>query len=471
MLSGMARNMVATNETPDIRALPLAPKNPLPYRQLLKLVRDFHISQEVLRDAGGPVIRLELGPKWMVPPIVVVTSPTGIRDVLGRNDLLAERCQAHDEVRHLAGDSLWVLPNEPWLPRRRALQPVFTKQNVRCFGGHMSEAAEMVMNSWGETAEVNLDAECRRVTMRSLGRSVLGLDLNERADGIAGPMHVASSHAADRALRPVRAPRWFPTPARRRARAAVATMRKVTHDILRACRADPTRDAPLVQALIAATDPDTGRSLSDDDICNDLLIFMLAGHDTTSTALTYALWALGHHLDIQDRVAAEAAEIGDQRLTPEDVPSLGFTVQVLHEALRLCPPAAAVGRLAMRDIAVDGYRVEAGSVVGIGIYAVHRDPALWDHPLVFDPDRFSRENSKDRDRWQFVPFAAGARSCIGEHFARLETTLALATIVRSTEIRSVDADFPLKVPYTTVAAGPIWARVRRRGAARQNAIV
>ena len=110
-------------------------------------------------------------------------------------------------------------------------------------------------------------------------------------------------------------------------------------DILQACRADPTRDAPLVQALIAATDPDTGRPLSDDDICNELLIFMLSGHDTTATMLTYALWELGHHPDMQDRVAAEVAEIGDRELTPDDVPRLEYTAQVLNESLRLCPPA------------------------------------------------------------------------------------------------------------------------------------
>ena len=117
--------------------------------------------------------------------------------------------------------------------------------------------------------------------------------------------------------------------------------------------------------------------------------------------------------------------------------------------------------MAVRDIAVDGYRVEAGSFVAIGIYAVHRDPALWDD-LVFNPARFSPEASKGRDRRQFVPFAGGPRSCIGEHFAVLETTLALATIIRSTEIRSVEADFPVEVPFTTVAKGPIPAHIDTR---------
>jgi len=454
--------MTATIDTLDVGALPLAPKNPLPFWQLLTAARVLHTGLVRLREAGGPVTRIALVPKFVAPPVVLVTSPSGIRDVLGRTDGLTERCQIHQEVRNVAGDNLFVLPNRSWLPRRRALQPVFTKQNVDCFGSHMTQAAQMTADRWCEGGEVDLDAECRRLALRSLGRSILGLDINQYGNEIAQNMHVASAYTADRALRPVRAPRWLPTPARRRARAAVATMRQATMDILQACRADPTRDAPLVHALLAATDPDTGRPLSDNDIASDLLIFMLAGHDTTATMLTYALWALGHHLDMQDRVAAEVAKIGDRELTPDDVPRLQYTAQVLNEALRLCPPAAGVGRLAVRDIAVDGYRVEAGSLVAIGINAVHRDPALWERPLVFDPDRFSPDNSKNRDRYQFIPFAAGPRSCIGEHFAMLVTTLALATLVRSTRIRSMDEDFPLESPYTTVAKGPIPAYVDAR---------
>jgi len=448
--------------TTDVSALPLAPKSPLPLRQLVKLVRRLDTGQEVIRDAGGPITRIAFGPKWLFPPIVAVMSPNAMRDVLSRSDASSERCIIHEEVQNMAGDSLFVLPNLQWRPRKRALQPVFTKQNVRNFGGHMSRAAQQFVDRWPDGGEVDLDTECRKVAMQSLGRSVLGIDLNERADTIARCMHVASSYTADRALRPIHAPRWLPTPARRKARAAVRAMREITDEMVHACREDPTRDAPLVQALIAATDPETGQHLSDDDISNDLLIFMLAGHDTTATALTYSLWILGHHPDIQARVAAEAAAIGDRELTPDDVPRLGYTVQVLHESLRLCPPAAGVGRLATRDIAVDGYRVEAGSLIAVGIYGLHHDPAIWPDPMAFDPDRFSPENVKARNRWEFLPFLGGGRPCIGEHFARLETTLAMATIVRALEIRSTDKEFRCEVPFTTVADGPIWAEVRPR---------
>ncbi|MGE2733706.1 cytochrome P450 [Mycolicibacterium vaccae] len=456
--------MTATEERDDVASLPLVPRNPLPWWQLAALVRRLDTGQEVIRDAGGPITRIQFGPKQVVPPIVAVMSPAGMRDVLGRSDAASDRCIIHEEVQHAAGDSLFVLPNEQWRPRKRALQPVFTKQNVRNFGGHMSSAAQAFVDRWPQGGEVDLDAECRRVAMQSLGRSVLGVDLNERADTIARCMHVASSYTADRALRPARAPRWLPTPARRRTRAAVRAMKEITDEMVRACRADPDRDAPLVQALIAAADPETGQPLSDDEISNDLLIFMLAGHDTTATALTYSLWVLGHHPDVQRRVAAEVAEIGERELTPNDVPRLGYTQQVLHEALRLCPPAAGVARLATRDIAVDGYRVEAGSLVAIGLYALHHDPQLWPNPTEFDPDRFSPENVKARDRWQFLPFLGGGRPCIGEHFARLETTLALATIVRAMQIESLEDVFDCEVPFTTVAKGPIRARLRPRPA-------
>lgn len=115
-----------------------------------------------------------------------------------------------------------------------------------------------------------------------------------------------------------------------------------------------------------------------------------------------------------------------------------------------------------KDIKVDGYLVKAGTVCAVGVYAMHYDPALWDHPLEFDPDRFTPENAKTRDRWQFIPFSAGPRTCIGDHFAMLEAILALATIIRRTEIRSLHDDFPLAFPFTMVAAAPICAQVKAR---------
>jgi cytochrome P450 len=165
-------------------------------------------------------------------------------------------------------------------------------------------------------------------------------------------------------------------------------------------------------------------------------------------------------------VRAEVAALGERALTPDDVAELGLTVRVLHEALRLCPPAAGTLRTPTRDIVVDGHRVEAGMIAIVSFYAMHRDPALWADPLRFDPDRFLPERSKGRSRWQYLPFGGGPRSCIGDHFAMLEATLALATIIRAAEIESLDLEFPLETPFTVVAAAPIRARVLGAAALR-----
>lgn len=443
----------------EIESLPLAPKTPLNRRELIGALGTFPSGLETLRDAGGPVSLVSMVPAWVMQPVVVVFSPSGVRDILGRNEGLVEKARVFTEMRRLLGRNLLDLPHEPWLPRRRTLQPVFTKQRVRAFGGHMAQAAQSVADSWSDGDDVDLDAECRRITLRALGRSVLGLDLDDRSHDIADPLRVSLQYIYGRGARAIRAPRWLRTPARRRARAASDTLHRLADDILQGCRADPTRDAPLVQALIEASDPDTGLPLSDEAIRDELIVFMLAGHDTTSTTLTYALWALGHNRDIQKKVRAEALAIGDRELTPDDVPALRYTVQVLHEALRLCPPVAAVPRTVMHDCVVDGHRIEAGTMVIVGTYAIHRDPALWNRPQDFDPDRFNAENSEGRDRWQYIPFGAGPRSCIGDHFAMLEASLALATIVRRIEIQSLDEDFPTVSPLTTVAGGPIHARI------------
>jgi len=456
--------MLETLESVDVAKLPLAPKNPLPYRHQLRAVRSLIDGFQELLDAGGPVTRIVLGPKWLFPTAVLIASPQGARDVLGRTDEIADRggTTTTIQMHRLMGGNLLNLPHHQWLPRRRTLQPMFTKLRVRRYAGHMAAAAQTVVDGWCDGATLDLDTECRALTLRALGRSVLGLDLDNRADTVGPALRTALTWVADRATRPVNLPQCMPTPGQQRARRANAALHQLAAEILAAVRADPDRDAPLVRALITAADPHTGQPLSDDDICHELVLFILAGHDTTSTTLTYSLWALGHHPAIQDRVFDEVSALGDGPLTPDDVPRLGHTVRVLHEALRLCPPGAGTPRLLKKDLVVDGYRLEAGTVAVVSFYAMHRDPELWDDPLTFDPDRFLPERSQGRSRWQYLPFGGGPRSCIGDHFAMLEATLALATIVRAARIESLNDDFPLATPFTVVAAEPIDARVHPR---------
>jgi cytochrome P450 len=462
--------MLEAPELIDVAKLPLAPKNPLPYWDQIRAVRSLVDGHQELHDAGGPVTRIVLGPKWLFPTAVLIASPQGARDVLGRNDEIADRggTTTAIQLRRLMGGNLLVLPHQEWLPRRRTLQPMFTKQRIPRYAGHMAAAAQSVVDSWRDGASVDLDTECRTLTLRALGRSVLGTDLDGRADAIGQALRPTLSWLADRGTRPFNLPQWVPTPGQQRARRGNTTLHQLAAEILAAVRKDPDRDAPLVRALISATDSHTGQALSDEDICHELVLFILAGHDTTSTTLAYSLWALGRHSYIQERLFDEVSALGDRPLTPDDVPRLGHTVRVLHEALRLCPPAAGTPRMLNKDLAVDGYRVEAGTMAIVSFYPMHRDPYLWDRPMTFDPDRFLPERSQGRSRWQYLPFGGGPRSCIGDHFAMLEATLALATIIRGARITSLKGDFPLATPFTVVAAEPVDARIRSRTSSQRT---
>ncbi|HVQ98444.1 MAG TPA: hypothetical protein VMS16_06500 [Mycobacterium sp.] len=256
---------------PDVTALPLAPRNPLPYRRRLAAARRFDTGLELLRESGGPVTRNVLGPWRIMPPLVFVSSPQGAHDVLARTDAFAERAATPMSlgIRQLLGDNLLVVPYREGVPRRRALQPLFTKQHVPQFAGHMADVAEQLADRWAMGAAVDLDVECRALTLRALGHSILATDLAGRTQVVGAALRIGGKWAADRSLRPVNPPLWWPTRAQRRARAASAGLRGLAAEILRGCRADPTRDAPLVRALMQTADPQTGQPLTDRAICDE----------------------------------------------------------------------------------------------------------------------------------------------------------------------------------------------------------
>lgn len=456
--------MLKTTPATPLADLPTAPLNPLPYLPRLRAARDLDTGPEVLRAAGGSVTRVVLAPKWPMPEMVFVSSPVGARDLLRHRDSDVDRSSLpmFVELRQLLGGNLLNLPHAQWLPRRRAMQPIFSKQRVNRMTEPIIAAATEVSRGWVDRDEIDLAEQIRKMTVRALSRSFLGVDLADEAEVIGSSMHHAFNWIAARALTPARLPMWVPTPAQRRARRGGATLHRHASAIVKACRTDPTLEAPAVRALMDAHDPDTGTTLSDNDICDELVMFMFGGHDTISTTLTYTLWQLGQHPHIQQRVAEESRALADRPLTAEDRSQLGYTTQVIHETLRLCPPAPVLPRMVHHDIEVDGYRVKAGTFALVSLNVLHRDPQLWETPLVFDPDRFSPERLTSIDRWQYLPFSAGPHSCMGDHFAMLEATLALATIIRDITITSTRTDFPTRMTLLKVADGRVPAKARTR---------
>ncbi|WP_020098736.1 cytochrome P450 [Mycobacterium sp. 360MFTsu5.1] len=448
-----------STDAPDVARLPLAPDVPLTLRERIAAIQMAHSGCETFRDAGGPVTTVRIAPKWMMPPIIAVTSPQGARDVLTATYPAVDRdFPFMTEQQKLNGGSLLNFSHKEWVGRRRMLQPVFTTARIAELNEQMYDIATDAATSWRDGSEIDLDQESRRITMRVLGRTIMGFEPGSYTDELVDPLRRISKYIADRGRAPVKLPSWVPTKERRFA----VRFNKVAHDlaaqILRDCRADPLLSAPLVRAMMEARDPETSEPLTDEDICHELVIFLASGLETTATTLAYALWALGRHPEIFDRVAAEVAAVDEAALRTNPRSHLPYTVSVIQEALRLGGPTPAVMRIARQDMAVDGFRVEAGSMLMVGVYAMHRDPQLWDRPLEFDPDRFS--GGRSRMQWQFLPFGGGPRSCIGEFFALTAATLELASIVRHCRLTSRGTTFPITAPLTIVPDGPIPALVQ-----------
>lgn len=458
--------VTASTATTTARQLPRVPGS---FGKRLEILQSFHTGGEHVRSLGLSVADVHLGPRGLVPQVAMAVSPQAARDTLGRHDEALDKYTPFNVQRRLLGraagrpsDDLFHMTYTPWLARKRTLQPVFTRPRVATYAHGMADVAAELAARWTEAGTVDLAAESRELTLEVLGRSVFGLQLGGRARDLAPHVEWVMTYVLARGLRPVRAPSWLPTPARSRFFRAWDAIDAISNEAIENCRRDPEHDAPLIRQLLEAVDPQTGRALTDEERRADLFAFLLAGHDTTSTAIAYALWQLAMHPDMQEQVAAEARAISTEKLGAEDARQLPFTVQVLHEAMRLCPPAAGVARYSTEDVEVDGHLVPRGYTVIVPIYAIHRDPGLWADPLRFDPGRFAPEQMRQLDRWQYLPFGAGPRSCIGDHFAMLEATLAVATIVRSTRLAAERATFPTALAATLTAAGPVPVRLSAR---------
>jgi cytochrome P450 len=259
----------------------------------------------------------------------------------------------------------------------------------------------------------------------------------------AGSVHseaAAIMRAADRALATVswdiaaammRVPQWMWYPGKFRRRRAGRDLRAAVAAVLARRRATGLVGNDLLARLARAQDPETGAPMSEKQLVDNLVTFLVAGHETTAKALTWALYLLARAPGWQQRVLGEVdAVVGDEAVADDHLEKLLVTRAVLKETMRLYPPAPVMTRLAAEDIELGPVTVRAGTHIVIPIFAVHRHRKLWSDPDRFDPERFTPEREAKHARTQFMPFGFGPRTCIGGTFAMMEATAILATLVR-----------------------------------------
>lgn len=338
---------------------------------------------------------------------------------------------------------------ESWAPQRRLIQPMFAKRHLGRFAEHMTDGIVEFVEDWerrpaGE--RVDVAAAMNALALDVVGRALFGAQLAGEATRLRPAVLVGlrSGILAARLQLVAGAPRWivdlgawllFHLPllprSLRRLRDGLNTIGDVVQGMIAARERDPEADPGDLLGLLLAARDEGGRAMSRGQVQDELVTFMLAGHETTANGLAWMWYLLSQHPEARDRLLAEVDDVLDERApTAEDADQLRWTAACFQEALRLRSPVWMLEREAVAEDRIDGHRIPAGATILVPVHLVHHDPRLWPDPERFDPRRFLPEHVHDHPRGAYMPFGAGRRVCIGAGFSILEATLITAMIAQ-----------------------------------------
>lgn len=442
---------------PWLGALPEVHRNPL--ELLPRLVREF-----------GDVVRLG---RFGLRPVFLVSEPSGIRHVLLENARNYNKGLNFKPLKLLAPTSTPLLEGPPWLPRRRLVQPAFHSRQLPAFGPAMEECIRETMDELAQVpagTPVDLGATMMGLTLNIIVRTMFGSDVRAHTARITQAVSVLLEGISERMHRAINLPLGLPTPANRRFLRAKGVLDEITLRLIAERRRASQRPADLLTMLLEAKDPETGETFSEAGLHDELIAFIIAGHETTANALTWTWMLLGQHPEVRKKVEDEVDEAaGGRRPTAEDLPGLAYTRMAFCEAMRLYPPGWMMARTAIADDQVGGFTIPAGSLIFISPYVTHRREDLWPRPDAFEPERFADPSVEDPSRCRYLPFGAGPRICTARGFALMEGPLILATLAQRFRFSLVpDLAIRPNPGFTLRPAAPLWAVVERR-ATRSNA--
>ncbi|MFE1171217.1 cytochrome P450 [Streptomyces sp. NPDC058773] len=428
--------------------------------------------------AHGDVVRLEAGPPGLRSVFHAVFAPEGVQQILASQAANFRKDHPlYEEVRQAFGNGLLTSQDADYRRQRRLVQPLFTKRRVDGYASAVTTESAGLAERWrtADGATVDLVPEMNRLALRTVSRILFGLDAEAAVDAIHRCAPVINAYVVRRAYVPVKIPREWPTPGNQRARAATDELNALCDRIVADRRAaresagdgdDGDGAGEDLLSLLAAAGNDEDGSLDATEVREQVLIFLLAGHETTATSLAFTLHLLARHPEEQTRVRAELDRVlGDRTPTADDLDRLPYLTQALKESMRLYPAAPVISRRAVAATEIGGFRIPAGADVVVAPWVTHRHPDLWADPERFDPRRFAPEREAERHRYAWFPFGGGPRACIGQHFSMLESVLALAVLLRAYELDAVDEEVPVSAGITLQATGPARVRLRPRAGA------
>ena len=391
--------------------------------------------------------------------IYLLTHPEAVEHVLLKNHRNYRKPSLFVRpISLLAGNGLLTSEGDLWLRQRRLMQPAFHRQHLAKLAPLMVAAAESFIRdqeTTGTGQPFDMLDQMIRLTLRIAGITLFSTDISGESDVVGRAYRVALEHIGHRMHSVFPLPTWLPTPGNLAFARTRRFLDRMVLGLIEARRHAETRPDDLLSLLLAAQDEDTGLGMTDQQLKDEALTLLTAGHETTAAALAWTWYLLAQHPAVQNDLFDEVlGKLQGRSPTLEDLSALPLTRAIFEESMRLYPPAGGLPRKAMQPDEVNGFPIPAKATVVLSQLITHRHPDFWDDPHQFKPERFLPGQATNRHKFAYFPFGGGPRVCIGNTFALMEGPLVLATIIQKFRVDLVpghpvvpDPTFTLRPKY------------------------
>ncbi len=410
--------------------------------------------EEVAREYG-PVARYRLGGTEFYQ----LSDPELVERVLvHRNDGFDKGSEYRRILSPVIGNGLLISEGEFWRRQRHRMEPAFHPEALAEYAPTIVEHTERLLSDWEDDTVRDVHADMMQLTVEIAARTLFDVDIRDYEADISDALEAVMDRSERRLERPITVPDAVPTPGNRRYNRALSTLYAIAAEIVESHDGDGD---DVVSRLLRAKSRVEG--LDDEQIRDEVVTLLLAGHETTALALTYTLYLLATNPEQADRLGAELDENVNRGPPSRDViEELPYTKRTLREGMRVYPPVQSVIREATEPIELGGYELSEGTVVTVQQWVLHRDPRFYESPESFRPERWTDGFRDSLPRFAYFPFGGGPRRCIGENFAKQEMRLVLATIARDWEFDAVTDELSLSPSITLRPDGAVKVRVGRR---------
>lgn len=428
---------------------------------LLEFVRDRLSLLQSMADQGDVV-----GMRFGRVPAILFNRPADIQSILVEHaDDFDKGDLIHNVFRPLIGDSIFSSEGDFHHRQRELMDASFQPHTIANYAEIAGSYGEQFQQSWAEGAIIDIHQQMAGLSMSILGKVLFDADALSETDELGAAITMMLEYSARAISRFLPIPYNWPVPLHRRTHKAVARIRRDFQHFIDERRAKPGERSDLLSLLLQARDK-SGQAMSNEQLMTECQSLFAAGYETMGTALTWSWYLLCQHPEIYTKLQQEVDDVLHGRTpTYADLARLPSCLQVFKESLRIYPPAFAFFRQAQRDVEIDGYLVPKGRLAFIVPYTLHRRPDYFPEPEKFDPERFSPEREKSLASNAFLPFGAGSRTCIGEHFALMVGPLLLATLAQRVTFRLLPAQHIVADPVhhlTLYPQGEVNVSVTRR---------